>query len=118
MAKPLSNIFKKTLFFKWKDEHHRAFKDLKQRFSFALMLKFINFTKLFKIHTNGRRIFMQKRHLIALENKKFYGAQLRWSIHEKKLYVIIVCCLKTWKHLGTHKTKIFIDNISLRYFKT
>jgi hypothetical protein len=47
MAKPLSNIFKKELFFKWKGEHQRPFKDLKQRLSFALMLKFPNFTKLF-----------------------------------------------------------------------
>jgi hypothetical protein len=76
MAKPLSNIFKKELFFKWKDEHQRAFKDLKHRFSFALMLKFANFTKLFEIHTNARRILMQKGHPIAFENKKFYGAQL------------------------------------------
>jgi len=67
------------------------------------MLKFLNFTKLFKIHINAsdftiRKIFMQNGHLIAFENKKFYGAQLQGSIHEKKLYVI-VCCLKMWKTL-------------------
>jgi len=41
---------------------------------------------------------MQNGHLIALGNKKFYGAQLQWLTHEKKLY-IIVCCLKMWKTL-------------------
>jgi hypothetical protein len=61
---------------------------------------------------------MQKGHPIAFESKKLYGAQLQWLTHEKKLYNI-VCCLKTWKHyLGMHKTKIFTDNISLRYFET
>jgi hypothetical protein len=30
-----------------------------------------------------------------------------------------VCCLKTWHHyLRMHKTKVFKDNISLKYFET
>lgn len=60
---------------------------------------------------------MQKGHPIAFENKKLYGAQLQWLTHENKLYAI-VCCLKMWQHyLGTHKTKIFTNNVSLKYFK-
>jgi hypothetical protein len=27
-------------------------------------------------------------------------------------------CLKTWQHyLGFHKTEVFMDNVSLRYFE-
>jgi hypothetical protein len=53
----------------------------------------------------------------ALESKKLFGAQLWWPIHEKELYAI-VCCLKVWYHyLGTHKIKVYIDNVSLWYFK-
>jgi len=36
----------------------------------------------------------------------------------KKLYTIVYY-LKTWQHyLGTHKIKVFMDNISLKYFET
>jgi hypothetical protein len=86
------------------------------------VLKFLDFTNLFEVHTNAsdfaiRAIFMQCGHPNAFENKKLYGAQLRWVAHEKELYVVM-CCFKTWQHhLGTHKTKVFMDNISLKYFK-
>jgi hypothetical protein len=76
MAKLLLNIFKNKIKIKWKDEHQRAFKDLKQRLPFAHMLKFPNFAKLFEIHTNASdfiigKIFMQQGHLIAFESKNF-----------------------------------------------
>lgn len=30
-----------------------------------------------------------------------------------------MCCLKVWQHyLGTHKTKVFTDSASLKYFET
>jgi hypothetical protein len=44
--------------------------------------------------------------------------QLRWSIHKKDLYVI-VNYLKTCQHyFKTHKTKIFMNDVSLKYFET
>jgi hypothetical protein len=61
---------------------------------------------------------MQDGQPIAFESKKLYGAQLQWLIHEKELY-IIVCCVKTWKHyLRMHKTKVFTENVFLKYFET
>jgi len=61
---------------------------------------------------------MQDGHPIALKSKKLSGAQLQWLTHEKELY-IVVCCVKTWQHyLGMHKTKVFTNNVSLRYFET
>jgi hypothetical protein len=96
---------------------------LKEKFSSTPLLKFPNFTKTFKVHTNTsdfiiNGVFMQDGHPIAFENKKLCGTQLQWSTHEKELYTI-VCCLKTWqRYLGTHKTKVFMDNVSLKYFET
>jgi hypothetical protein len=52
MVKPLSNLFKKELFFKWKEEQQKAFENLKEKFSYALLLKFLDFTKPFKVHAN------------------------------------------------------------------
>ncbi len=61
---------------------------MKEFFSFALVLKFLNFTKPFEVHINVsdfliEAIFMQDGHPIAFENKKIYGTQLWWPIHEK-----------------------------------
>jgi hypothetical protein len=63
LAKPLLD-FKKDLFFEWKKQQQRAFEGLKENFSFALVFKFPNFTKLFKVHTDANDfvidgIFMQ-----------------------------------------------------------
>jgi hypothetical protein len=63
-------------------------------------------------------VFIQDGHPIALKSKNLCGAHLRWPIHEKNMYVM-VCSLKTWGHyLGTYKTKVFTDNVSLHYFET
>jgi hypothetical protein len=87
------------------------------------MLKFLDFIKLFKVHTDATNftiggVLMQDGHPINFESKKLHRAQLQWLIHEKELYVVM-CCLKMWQcYLGTHKTKVFMDNISLKYFET
>lgn len=87
------------------------------------MLKFLDFTKPFEVHINAidfaiGMVFMKNGHLIAFKSKKLCGAQLWWPTHEKELY-IVVCCLKAWQHyLGMHKTKVYMDNISLWYFET
>jgi len=51
-VKPLSNFFENELSFNWKKEHQRKFEDLKNKLSSTLVLKFLNFTKLFEVHTN------------------------------------------------------------------
>jgi hypothetical protein len=101
-----------------------TFEDLKRKkLSSTPILKFLDFTKLFKIHTNASdftigRVLMHEGHSITFESKKLYGAHLKWPIHEKELY-IVVCCLNTWQqYLATHKTKVFMNYISLKYFET
>ncbi len=86
----LLNLLKKKFYFEWIKEQQRALEDVKEISSFALVLKFLNFTKPFEIHKNVsdfliEAIFMQEGHPIAFENKKLCGAQL-YPIHE-----IVVC---------------------------
>jgi len=50
MMKPLSNLLKKKLSFEWKEEEQRVFEDLKKKLSSTFMLKFLDFTKPFKVH--------------------------------------------------------------------
>ncbi len=61
--KLLSDLLKKELSFKWKKEQQSPFKDLKKTLLSTPMLKFLNFTKPFEVHTNAsdftiERIFM------------------------------------------------------------
>lgn len=100
LTKPLLNLLKKKLSFEWKEEQLRAFKDLKNKLLFVLVLKISDFTKPFEVHINTSDfvisgVFMQNGHPIAFKSKKLYGAQLQWPIHKKELYVI-VCYLKAW----------------------
>jgi hypothetical protein len=76
----LSDLFRKELSFEWKEEQHKAFEDLKNKLS-STMLKFLNFTKSFEIHTDTnafiiRGVLRLEGHLITFETKKLYGAQL------------------------------------------
>ncbi|KAL2630554.1 hypothetical protein R1flu_015240 [Riccia fluitans] len=55
---------------------------------------------------------------MAYESKKLTNSETRWPTHEKELFVVVYC-LKKWQHyLGLHKTKVYTDNISLKYFET
>jgi hypothetical protein len=63
MVKLLSNLLKKELFFEWKKQQQRAFKNLKKTFVSAPMLKFLNFIKPFEVHIDANdfvieRVFM------------------------------------------------------------
>jgi hypothetical protein len=75
------------------------------------------------MHTNASgfridEVLMQEGCPITFENRKLAKAQLRWPIHKKELFAI-VSCLKAWQHyLGFHKIKVFMKNVSLRYFET
>ena len=87
------------------------------------MLKLPKFDKHFEVHTDASDfatggVLIQDNRPIAYESKKLDGCQRRWPTHEKELFAV-VHCLKTWQHyLGLHKTKVYTDNVSLKYFET
>ena len=82
------------------------------------MLKFLDFDKPFKVNIDAsdfsiRQVRMQDARPIAYESKKLDGCQRKWLTHEKEFFGV-VHCLKTWQP----KTKIYLDNVSLKYFET
>ena len=87
------------------------------------MLKFLEFDKPFEVHTNASDfaiggVLMQDGRPIVYESKKLDSHQRRWPTYEKELFAVVYC-LKTWQHyLGLHKTKVYMDNVSLKYFET
>lgn len=62
---------------------------------------------------------MYEGKLVAYESKKLTRPQIRWPTHQKELFAV-VHCLKTWKQYlgGMAKTKVYTDNISIKYFET
>jgi hypothetical protein len=87
------------------------------------VLKFLEFDKSLEVYTDAsdftiEGVLMQDVRLIVYESKKLDGCQKRWPTYEKELFVV-VHCLKSWQHyLGFHKTKVYTDNVSLKYFET
>lgn len=88
------------------------------------VLKYLEFYKPFEVHIDTSNfaigvVLVQDRKLAAYESKKLVGAQENWPKHHKGLFVV-VHYLKAWKHYlrSTVKTKVFTDNISLKYFES
>ena len=123
IARPLSDLLKKGVSQVWDESCCQAFIELKSRLSSPPVLKFPEFDKPFEVHTDASDfaiggVLMQDGRPIAYESKKLDGCQRRWPTHEKELFAV-VHCLKMWQHyLGLHKTKVYTDNVSLKYFET
>ena len=123
IARPLSDLLKKGASQEWDEPCHQAFEELKNKLSLLPMLKFPKFDKPFEMHTDASDfviggVLMQDGRPIAYKSKKLDGCQRRWLTHEKELFTV-VHCLKTRQHyLGLHKTKVYTNNVSLKYFET
>ena len=123
IAKPLSDILKKLVWKIWDEHCYRAFGELKRRLTSAHVLKFPEFKKPFEVHTDASDfaiggVLMQKGRPVAFESKKLSDVERRWPTHEKEMWAV-VHCLKLWQHyLGLEYTKVYTDNVSVRYFET
>jgi hypothetical protein len=78
LAKLLIDLLKKEGLFKWKCKQQKMFDLLKEKSLLTLKLQFMNFMKLFKVHTDANafvigRVFMQEGHSIAFKSKKLAG---------------------------------------------
>ena len=123
IAKPLSDLFEKSVSEIWDEHCYRAFGELKRRLTSAPVLKFLEFKKPFEVHTDASDftiggVLKQEGRPVAFESKKLSDVERRWPTHEKEMWAV-VHCLKLWQHyLGLEYTKVYTDNVSVRYFKT
>ena len=87
------------------------------------MLKFPEFKKPFEVHTDESDfaiggVLMQEGRPVAFQSRKLSDVERRWPTHEKEMWAV-VHCLKLWQHyLGLEYTKVYTDNVSVRYFET
>jgi hypothetical protein len=55
---------------------------------------------------------------MAYESKKLHGCQRKGPTNEKKIFAV-VHCLKMWQYyFELQKTKVYTDNVSLKYIET
>lgn len=69
---------------------------LKKKLFTLHVLKFLDFTKPFEVHTNAKGfaiggMLMQEGHPFAFESKKLARTQLKWSTCEKELFSMVSC---------------------------
>ncbi|KAL3688559.1 hypothetical protein R1sor_014868 [Riccia sorocarpa] len=123
IVKPLTDWTAKGVRIVWNQVATDAFARVKQILASEPVLKLPEFDKPFEVHTDASNyaiggVLVQDGRPVAYESKKLSERESHWPTHEKELYAIVYC-LKKWQHyLGLHKTKVYTDNISLKYFET
>ena len=106
--------------FKWDEACETALNELMRLLSSAEILKYPKFDNKFEVHADANDfaiggILIQDGHVVAYESRKLTGSQLRWPNYENELYAV-VHCFKSWRYyVDGRKTKVFTDNISLKY---
>jgi antitoxin component YwqK of YwqJK toxin-antitoxin module len=124
IAAPLSDLLTtENKVLGWNALSDTTFQEIKLALVSSGVLRYPNFDEPFEIHTNASGfviggVLMQGGQLVAFESKKLIGSQLRWPTHEKELFAIVHCFM-TWRHyLRSVDTKVFTDNISIKYLDT
>jgi hypothetical protein len=119
---PLTEIVKKSIGFKWNDEHDEALNLLKYKLCSAHVLALPDFTRAFEVECDASGIgigvvLMQDRRSIAYFSEKLNGAALNYPTYDKELYAL-VRTLETWQHyLWPKEFVIHSDHKSLKHLK-
>ena len=120
IAKPLSDLLKKSVSEIWDEHCYHAFGELKRRLTSAPVFKNPEFKKPFEVHTYASDfaiggVLMQEGAAGGIREQKAFDVERQWRTHEKEMWAV-VHCLKLWQHyLGQEYTKVYTDNVS-RWF--
>jgi hypothetical protein len=118
----LTEIIKKSVGFKWGEEHESAFNLLKSKLISAPLLYLPDFNKAFEIECDASRIgigavLMQEKRSIVYFCEKLNGAALNYPTYDKELYALLRA-LETWQHyLWPREFVIHTDHQSLKHLK-
>jgi len=130
IARPLTELTKKTRKWAWNEEAEKAFEELKKRFTMAPILAHFDPAKPVVIETDASdfaigAVFSQwddenRLHPVAFHSRKFQPAEINYEIHDKEL-LAVVDAFKHWRRYcegATHQIQVFSDHQNLEYFTT
>jgi len=123
IAKPMTNLLKKTNEFEWTPECEHSFQTLKQKLTTTPILALPDIQKDFVVYCDASRqglgcVLMQDGRVIAYASRQLKDHEQRYPTHDLEL-AAVVHALKIWRHyLIGNKCDIYTDHKSLKYFFT
>jgi len=130
VARPLTELTKKTEKWSWNPEVGKAFNELKKRFTTAPILAHCDAQLPVIIETDTSDFALgavrsqkdeeNRLHPVAFHSRKFQPAEINYEIHDKEL-LVIVDAFKHWRCYcegATHQVQVYSDHLNLEYFTT
>ncbi|XP_031120625.1 uncharacterized protein LOC116023756 [Ipomoea triloba] len=123
IARPLTNLLKKTTKYNWSEECEQAFQELKKRLTTAPVLTLPVGTEGYELYTDASHkglgcVLMQNGRVIAYASRQLKSHEVNYPTHDLEL-AAVVFALKIWRHyLYGISCKIFTDHKSLKYIFT
>jgi len=123
ISKPLTELLKKDIPFKWTDPCEKAFQTLKTKLTTAPVLAQPDITKNFDVYCDASRIglgcvLMQEGRVIAYVSRQLRRHEENYPIHDLEI-AAVVHALKIWRHYLLGKTfNIYTNHKSLKYIFT
>ena len=125
MARPLTELTRAGVEWKWSTSQHQAFNRLKLALTTAPVLRLPDFERQFVVTTDAsdaavgailEQDFGNGLQPVAFASRKLNGAEMRYSAYEREL-LGIVWALAQWKHYfrGLHSVVIQTDHAPLRH---
>jgi transposase InsO family protein len=128
ISRPLTEMLKNHVKFRWGPEQQEAFNSLKQRIVQAPILQFPNLGKEFILRTDASSycigaILAQKgddgfQHPIAFGSNLLTPTQIKWSVWQKEFYAMKFYCEKFRVFLLNKKFTLQTDHTPLCYWET
>jgi len=130
VARPLTELTKKTERWSRNPEAGRAFNELKKRFTTAPILAHFDIQRPVIIETDvldfalgavlSQKDEENQLHPVMFHSRKFQPTEINYEIHDKEL-LAIVDAFKHWRRYcegATHQVQVYSDYQNLEYFTT
>ncbi|KAL0421115.1 UNVERIFIED_CONTAM: Transposon Tf2-11 polyprotein [Sesamum latifolium] len=123
IARPMTDLLKKTETWNWTPQCQESFDRLKRAMVTDPVLALPDMSKSFVMETDASDfalggVLMQDGHPVAFESRKLKDVERRYSVHKKEL-LAVVHCLRLWRHylLGSPFV-VKTDNTAVSHFMT
>jgi len=130
VARPLTELTKKTEKWAWNGEAGKAFEELKRRFTTAPILAHFDPARPVILEPDAsdfaigavlsQRDEENRLHPIAFHSRKFTPAEINYKIHDKELLAIVDAFKQRRRYCegATRQVQVFSDHQNLEYFTT